>query len=90
MSRKKLNSASNDATMYKQSEVEPLFAMVKTEEGIILCCGKFRVSTQKFKTYEEAEAYIATKPYELLINTAVLFIKLNLDNETKNENPQDK
>lgn len=74
----------NDATMFAKSKIDELFNLVKTEKGIIICCGKFRVSTKTFKTYKQADEYLAQKPYEILINVAVLMVKLNSDEyETK-------
>lgn len=75
-----------NATMFKHSSVDELFNLVKTKEGVIICVGKFKVSTKKFRTYGEAETYIATKPYEILINVSVLMCKLNLENNEKENN----
>ena len=75
-----------DATTYKVSERESMFAMVKTEQGIIICCGKYKVSNKSFKTWEEAEEYIASKPYEIIINVSVLFSKLNNDEKEQKQN----
>lgn len=75
---------SNDATMFAKSKVDELFNLVKTEKGIVICCGKFKVSSKYFKTYKQADEYLATKPYEILINVAVLMCKLN-NNEEENQ-----
>lgn len=72
--------------VYKQSETDKLFAFAKTEEGIIILCGKYKVSVEVFKTYEEAETYLESKPYEILVNVACLMFKLQQENE-KNEKP---
>lgn len=67
--------------MYKQCECDELFAFAKTKDGIVVLCGKFKVSSKTFKTYEEAEEYVKSKPYEILINVAVLMVKLQLEQE---------
>lgn len=69
----------NDATMFRHSKVEEMFNLVKTDKGIIITCGKFKISSKSFKTWNEAENYIASKPYEILINVSVLMCKLNED-----------
>ena len=76
----------NDATMFKHSQEEPLFNLVKTDKGIIITCGKFKVSNKAFKTWKEAETYIASKPYEILINVSVLMCKLNEDEKKQKQN----
>lgn len=92
MAKKLVKKTSNDATMYQQLDAEPMFAGVKTNEGIIITCGKYRVSAKTFKTFEEANEYVASKPYEILINVSVLFSKITNDEskEPSKENPQSK
>lgn len=75
----------NDATMFKHSKNEEMFNLVKTNEGIIITCGKYKVSRKTFKTWKEADEYIASKPYEIIINVSVLMLKLNED-ENKKQN----
>lgn len=75
-----------EATMFAKSKVDELFNLVKTQDGIVICCGKFKVSTRKFKTYKQADEYIAQKPYEILINVSVLMVKLNQDEKETNAN----
>lgn len=72
--------------MYKQSEVDELFALAKTEEGVIILVGKFRVSRKAFKTFEEADEYIKARPYEILINVTALMVKLNQEDEKQKQN----
>lgn len=66
--------------MYKQCECDELFSFAKTQEGIVILVGKYRVSSKTFKTFEEAEAYVNSKPYELIINLSVLFNKFENEN----------
>ena len=83
------NAKTKDATMFAKSKTDELFNLVKTEKGIVICCGKFKVSSRYFKTYKQADDYLATKPYEILINVAVLMCKLN-ENEKENQTTEQK
>lgn len=74
-----------DATMFKHSKTEEMFNLVKTENGIIITCGNYKISRKTFKTWKEADEYIASKPYEIIINVSVLMSKLNED-ENKKQN----
>lgn len=81
MTKKKENA------FYQKCESEPIFAMVKDQktEKISIVVGNYKVSTKEFNTFKEAETYIASKPYELLINTSVLFLNFSKDeNNSKN------
>lgn len=80
-----MTKKTQDTTMFKVSETDNLFNLIKTKEGIVITAGKFKVSNKNFKTYKDAEEYLQSKPYEILINVAVLFTKLNLEDETKKE-----
>lgn len=73
--------------IYKQSENEKLFAIVKQKEKFIIVCGNYKVSNEEFENIEEAEEYIKSKPYELIINVTTLIAKFELEklNNTKNE-----
>lgn len=46
------------------------------EGKYIICCGQFRASTAEFKTKEEAQAYIDSKPWELIHVLMVMNIKI--------------
>lgn len=73
----------NDATAFKHSKVDELFNLVKQNDKVIICVGNNRVSRKQFKTFKEADNYIASKPYELLINVSILIQKLQ-ENDYKN------
>lgn len=74
---------------FRVSKNEKIFALVKDETGkIVVCAGGYAVSERKFDTYEQADRYIATKPYEIIINLFYILNKKN--NETPKQNPQDK
>ena len=74
-------SKTNDATAFKHSKTDELFNLVKQNDKVIICVGNNKVSRKQFKTYNDAEKYIASKPYEILINVSILIQKL-----TTNEN----
>lgn len=64
----------NDATRFMVAK-ESVFALVKDEkEKIHICLGGYAVSQKTFKTFEKANAYIAKKPYELLINVCAVIL----------------
>lgn len=84
---RKIMTKKTDKTTYKPSK-EEMFAMVKTDKGIIIVCGKYKVSNKIFKTWVEAENYIASKPYEIIVNVSVLFSKLNYDEKEKTTNSE--
>lgn len=46
------------------------------EGKYIICCGQFRASTAEFETKEEAQAYIDSKPWELIHVLIVMNIKI--------------
>lgn len=71
-----------DATRFKVAN-EKVFALVKDEnEKVHICLGGYAVSEKEFDTFEQANAYIEKKPYELLINVcAVILTKKNGQNE---------
>lgn len=74
----------NDATMFKHSKTEEMFNLVRTENGIIITCGNYKISRKTFKTWKEADEYIASKPYEIIINVSVLMSKLNENEKEQN------
>lgn len=77
-----------DATLYKQCTKEPLFAMVKNPQTgkVIIVVGNNKVTNHEFNNYEEAEIFVNEKPYELIINTACLFMNFSLEQQKQNNN----
>lgn len=77
-----------------KSKVDSIFTLVKNKENkVVITCAGMAVSSKQFNEFKQADFYISTKPYELLINTAVVAVKLSKniqENENKNENPQNK
>lgn len=76
-----MSNNTNDATAFKHSKTDELFNLVKQNGKVIICVGNNKVSRKQFKTFNDAEKYIASKPYEILINVSILIQKL-----TANEN----
>ena len=68
------------------SKVDTIFNIVKQGKDCIIVCGNNVVSAKKFKTPKAADDYIASKPYELFINTAITIFKTIQDNENNKEN----
>lgn len=80
-----------DETNFVQSKTNAMFALVTDKNGKInICAAGMAVSQKKFDTHEQAEKYIGSKPYEILVNLMFIVIKLSKENENNNENPQDK
>lgn len=65
---------------YKQSYQEP-FSLAKIENKIRIVVGNNVVSNKSFDTFKQAEQYIGTKPYELILNTSLLMFKQMQDYE---------
>lgn len=64
---------------------EEIFYFVKDENGkVVIVCAGMQASRKKFDTFEQAEAYISTKPYELIFNTFFIMQK-NYEESKKSE-----
>lgn len=78
----------------KKQEVEntemkqcDIFTIVKKNNECYVCLGNEVMAQQKFKTIPEAEKYIRSKPYELLINATCYVIDyIKKTNKIKEEN----
>ena len=82
---KNAKKQNEDSTKFKKSEVEELFNLVKDHENKVrICLGMTCVSLKKFNTFEDADKYIKTKPYELLINSMFAVIQFNKEHENEN------
>ena len=54
---------------FKNSKHCELLAIVKTQnDKFIITSGKYRMSKHEFNTMEDAENYIMSRPWELIIN----------------------
>lgn len=66
---------------FKQSKNEP-FLIVKQGKKYQIAVGNNLVSHKTFDEIEQAEMYISTKPYELIINTCLcMFYQIQKENE---------
>lgn len=81
---------SNDATAFKKSKVDELFNLVKQNGKVIICVGNNRVSRKQYETYEQADKYIASKPYELLINVSILIQNLKANENQEKTSAENK
>lgn len=52
-----------------QSKHEKIFMLVKQSKKVIVTVGEYKVVNREFDTFEQAEQYIASKPYKLIFNT---------------------
>lgn len=70
----------------RESVFEPFQVRQNGLEGkFIICCGQFRASKHEFKTKEDAQAYIDSKPWELIHVLMVLNIKIEKNESFVNE-----
>lgn len=72
---------------FKQSKEEP-FVIVKVENKYQIAVGNNIVSRKKFDTIKQAEIYIMSRPYELIINTNLCMFYEILKTENKNKEDQ--
>ena len=68
----------------KQSKHTTLFSIVKQKEGYKIVTGNFIASSRSFKTINDAENYIGTKPWELIYNTIAIFRAYEKEMEKNN------
>ena len=47
---------------------EPIFKLAKLNGKFVIIMGNNRASEKEFETQEEANKYISSKPYELILN----------------------
>lgn len=69
----------------KQSKTDEIFTLVKSKNGVKIAIGNYQVSKNVFTSFEQAEKYIASKPYEILINVTCLFTEMRMKNENTKE-----
>ena len=82
------SNRNGQATM--QSKVDPMFYLVKDENcKIVICVGGYAVCDKRFDTFKQAEEFIATKPWQIIVNLCYIILNKH-NNENKNENPQNK
>lgn len=61
------------------------FNVIVTEEGCKITVGNNVVAEQLFETYDEAVAYIESKPYELLVTLMCLCCEMIIKNFNNEE-----
>lgn len=54
-----------------EEEIFKVRALSAEDEKYIITCGNMMASKKKFDSKEEAEAYIESKPYDLIFTLAV-------------------
>lgn len=87
METKSKTNKKPNGTSFKHSEVDQIFNLVKMQDGNIhITVGNNIVSRKTFKTFKKADEYLASKPYEILINVACLIVNTQKQNETETKN----
>lgn len=62
--------------LVRQSKNDRIFTLVKDEQNKVhIVVGKDKVSNATFDSFEQADAYIGRKPYELIFNISYLICK---------------
>lgn len=70
-----METKQQDSTQVRKSKISEIFTLVKGEDGkIFIAVGQYKVSNKSFDTYDQAERYIGTKPYEIIVNLIGLAI----------------
>lgn len=61
------------------------FTLVELKESeVAILCGKYAVTKERFKTFEEATKYLKRKPYEVIVNLINLCIDYEKEHTTNN------
>lgn len=53
----------------KKCKHDDLFMLVKQGKKVIITVGEFKAHEREFESFEQAEQFIASKPYKLIFNT---------------------
>lgn len=56
----------------KKSKNTNMFMLAKEGDKVIIVMGNYKASEKTFDTFEQADEYIATKPYELILNMTLI------------------
>lgn len=70
------------------SKHSDVFTLVKQNNGIIIVVGEYKVCDKTFTNFNEAENYIASKPYKLIFNTFQIFMHYAKDKQTETVNKE--
>lgn len=76
---KKIKAEKANDLQFTKSNVDEIFNLVKKDEKVVITVGNYRVSKHEFNTFEEADEYIAKRPYDLIINLSSLAMHLELN-----------
>lgn len=61
-----------------------IFALIRNKENkIVICLGGYLASKKTFDSFKQAELYIESKPYELLINICGIILYKQNENTKK-------
>lgn len=63
-----------------ETERYEVFILFKADNVVSIAIDKYIMSKLTFTTFEEAKAYIDSKPYELIINAACCLMELSTKN----------
>lgn len=63
-----------------ETERYEVFILFKADNIVRIAIDKYIMSKLTFTTFEEAKAYIDSKPYELIINAACCLMELSTKN----------
>lgn len=63
-----------------ETECYEVFILFKADNVVRIAIDKYIMSKLTFTTFEEAKAYIDSKPYELIINAACCLMELSTKN----------
>ena len=69
----------------KKAKTDSMFTLVKKDEKVKIAIGNYQVSKKEFDTFNQADQYLATKPYEILINVTCLFAQKHLEEQFKKQ-----
>lgn len=69
----------------RKSKTDSMFTLVKKDGKVRIAIGNYQVSTKVCDTFSQAEQYLATKPYEILVNVTCLFAQKHLEEQLKKQ-----
>lgn len=60
-----------------QRTEDGIFALVKKDSIVRVVCGNFVVSQKEFDSFESALDYVNSKPYEIILNSALALLQMS-------------
>lgn len=74
-------------TLARFSKHDEIFHLVKDKNGKVnILVGNYKVSSKTFDTFEQADNYIGSKPYELIFTTCNVMTNTIMQNEKEKQN----